>query len=190
MRLRLPYVLVGTVLIGLVAAKILLTGVFFRAGVTTPGVSVAHAQDRRQAKATVQTGEGTEKITPEALRERELALKVREAELKKKEEELLPLRKDIDEKLGELNELQSKLTAYAKTVADREEALKETKLAHLVEVYTAMEPAKAAAIMEKLKLETVVLILRNMKGKPAGQIIALMKPEQGAQVVEKLSKKD
>ena len=95
-----------------------------------------------------------------------------------------------EEKLGELNELQSKLTAYAKTLADREEALKETKLAHLVELYTAMEPTKAAAIMEKLKIETVVLILRNMKGKPAGQIIALLKPELGAQVVEKLSKKD
>jgi len=32
-----------------------------------------------------------------------------------------------------------------------------------------------------------VLILRHMKGKSAGQIIALMKPEMGAQVVEKLS---
>ena len=196
MKLRLPYLLVGTALIGLVAAKIVLTGVFFRADIPTPGVSVAHAQDRRQAKATVQAkptaqaGEANPIVTPESLRERELALKAREAELKKKEEELLPLKKDIDEKLGELNDLQSKLTAYAKTLADREEAMKETKMAHLVELYTAMEPTKAAAIMEKLKIETVVLILRNMKGKPAGQIIALLKPELGAQVVEKLSKKD
>jgi flagellar motility protein MotE (MotC chaperone) len=189
-RFRLPYVLLGTALIGLVAAKILLSGVFFHAGSSVAGAGVAHAQDRRQAKATVPSVEGAEKLTPEALRERELALKAREGELKKKEEELLPLKKDIDEKMGELNELQSKLTAYAKTLADREEALKETKLAHLVEVYTGMEPAKAAAIMEKLKLETVVLILRNMKGKPAGQIIALLKPELGAQVVEKLSRKD
>jgi flagellar motility protein MotE (MotC chaperone) len=196
MKLRLPYVLVGAALICLVAAKILLTGIFFRAEIPTPGMAVAHAQDRRQAKATApakaaaQTAEGFEKVTPEALREKDLALKAREAELKKKEDELLPLKKDIEEKLGELNELQSRLTAYAKTLADREEALKETKLAHLVELYTAMEPTKAAAIMEKLKIETVVLILRNMKGKPAGQIIALLKPELGAQVVEKLSKRD
>ncbi|MEW6667038.1 MAG: hypothetical protein AB1512_17685 [Thermodesulfobacteriota bacterium] len=172
------------------ATKILLTGVFFRAEIPAPGLGVAHAQDRRQAKATVQGGEGFEKTTPESLRERELALRAREAEIKKKEEELLPLKKDIEEKLGELNELQAKLTAYAKTLADREEALKETKLAHLVELYTAMEPAKAAAIMEKLKIETMVLILRNMKGKPAGHIIALLKPELAAQVVEKLSKRD
>jgi flagellar motility protein MotE (MotC chaperone) len=189
-KLRLPYVLVGIALIGLVAAKILLSGVFFRGEIPAAGVGVAHAQDRRQAKATVQTGEGTEKVTAEALREKELALRAREAELKKKEEELIPLKKDIEEKIGELNDLQSRLTAYAKTLADREEALKETKLAHLVELYTAMEPAKAAAIMEKLKLETVVLILRSMKGKPAGQIIALLKPELGAQVVEKLSQRD
>lgn len=190
MRFRLPYLLIGTALIGLVAAKILLSGIFFHASSSGAAAGVAHAQDRRQAKATVSAGDGAERITPEALRDRELALKVREAELKKKEEELVPLKKDIDEKMGELNDLQSRLTAYAKTLADREEALKETKLAHLVEVYTAMEPAKAAAIMEKLKLETVVLILRNMKGKPAGQIISLLKPELGAQVVENLSHKD
>lgn len=110
--------------------------------------------------------------------------------VKKKEEELVPLKKDIEEKLGELNDLQARLTTYAKTLADREEALKNSKMAHLVELYTAMEPTKAAAIMEKLKMETAVLILRHMKGKAAGQIIALMKPETGAQVVEKPSRMD
>jgi flagellar motility protein MotE (MotC chaperone) len=51
-----------------------------------------------------------------------------------------------------------------------------------------MEPAKAAAIMEKLKLETVVKILRNMKGKAAGRIVAMMSPEKGAKISEALSR--
>ena len=90
--------------------------------------------------------------------------------------------------MAELNELQLRLADYAKKLAQREKALKDAKMAHLVSLYTAMEPAKAAAIMEKLKLETVVKILRNMKGKAAGRIVAMMSPEKGAKISEALSR--
>jgi flagellar motility protein MotE (MotC chaperone) len=53
-----------------------------------------------------------------------------------------------------------------------------------------MEPANAAAIMEKLKIETVVTILRYMKGKSAGLILGQMKPDLGAAISEKLSQMD
>ena len=170
----------------MVAAKIFLGGFYLKSEGFSPGPVVALAQEKKKAGPQAER-ETPERVTPQSLREKEIALRNREQELKKKEEELLPLKRDIDEKLGELNELQTRLTSYAKTLADREDALKDTKMAHLVELYSAMEPAKAAAIMEKLKMETVVLILRHMKGKSAGQIIALMKPEMGAQVVERLS---
>lgn len=148
---------------------------------------VALAEDRKKPKMASEKPETPDKLSTQSLKEKELALRNKEQELRKKEDELIPLKKDIEEKLGELNELQTRLTSYAKTLAEREETLKDTKMTHLVELYTAMEPAKAAAIMEKLKMETVVLILRHMKGKSAGQIIGLMKPEMGAQVVERLS---
>jgi flagellar motility protein MotE (MotC chaperone) len=188
-----PVAWVGPALVLVVAAKIFLGGVFFRSEGFFPGPRAALAQERKPAPPPEKdspergTPQSQKEVTPQSLKERELALRNRELALQKKEEELIPLKRDIDEKLGELNDLQTKLTSYAKTLADREDVLKETKMAHLVELYTAMEPAKAAAIMEKLKMETVVLILRNMKGKSAGAIIALMKPETGAQVVEKLS---
>ncbi|MBN1107100.1 MAG: hypothetical protein JXL84_27100, partial [Deltaproteobacteria bacterium] len=156
----------GAGLIFLLMVKILLSGLFLKSDwASSPGPTVALAQVRL---SDGQTG-SPEKLTLESLKERELALRARELELKKKEEELIPLKKDIDEKLGELNDLQSRLTTYAKTLADREESIKDSKMSHLVDLYTAMEPARAAAIMEKLKMETVVLILRHMKGKPAGQ---------------------
>jgi flagellar motility protein MotE (MotC chaperone) len=137
--------------------------------------------------------EDKEKTTPAAdqrtlLQQLEQHLKEKEARLQKKEQELLPLKKEIDEKLAELEELQARLTAYAKELADREKALKDAKVAHLVALYKNMEPVKAAAIMEKLNMDTVVRILGNMKGKAAGQILAQMKPEKGALISEKLSR--
>ena len=185
MRWRSPLAWFGPALVLLVGAKIFLGGVYLRSEGFSAGPGPVLAEEKR--KPVPPEKEIPERVTLQSLKEKELALRNREQELQKREEELIPLRRDIDEKLGELNELQTKLTSYAKSLADREDAMKETKMSHLVELYTAMEPAKAAAIMEKLKMETVVLILRNMKGKPAGAIIALMKPEIGAQVVEKLS---
>jgi flagellar motility protein MotE (MotC chaperone) len=186
LRWKTPLAWVGPALVLVVAAKIFLGGIYLRAEGFSPGPDVALAQEKKKVAPPAEK-ETPERVSAQSLKEKELALRNREQELMKREEELIPLKRDIDEKLNELNELQTKLTTYAKTLADREEAMKETKMAHLVELYTAMEPSKAAAIMEKLKMETVVLILRNMKGKSAGQIIALMKPEMGAQVVEKLS---
>ena len=53
-----------------------------------------------------------------------------------------------------------------------------------------MEANKAASIMDKLPIDTVVRILGNMKGKSAGQILAMMSPEKGATISVKLSKTD
>ena len=80
------------------------------------------------------------------------------------------------------------LTLFAKQLAEREEALNSAKIGHLVSLYSAMDPAKAAQIMDKLKLDTVVLILSKMRGKIAGQILAAMDTEKGALISEKLSK--
>lgn len=186
MRWRSPYVWVGPVLLIVLAAKIFLSGIFLGSG-GSPSTGVALAEDKKKGRISAEKREIPDRTSLQSLKEKEAALRAREQEVMKREEELLPLKKDIEEKLGELNELQLRLTSYAKTLAEREEALKDTRMAHLVELYTAMEPAKASVIMEKLKMETVVTILRHMKGKSAGQIIALMKPEMGAQVVEKLS---
>ena len=72
-------------------------------------------------------------------------------------------------------------------LAEKEKALNDQKISHLVALYSAMDPAKAAVIMEKLKTDTVARILAHMKGKSAGKIMAMMKPERGAVVSERLS---
>ncbi|MGD8385810.1 MAG: hypothetical protein PVG49_01620, partial [Desulfobacteraceae bacterium] len=85
-------------------------------------------------------------------------------------------------------EIQANLTAFAKKLAEREKTLKDTKVEHLVSLYQAMEPERAAAIMSKLEVVTVVRILGNMRGKSAGLILAAMSPDRGAAISEQLSR--
>jgi flagellar motility protein MotE (MotC chaperone) len=126
----------------------------------------------------------------EQLKRKEEQLKAKEAFLKSKEAELTPLKDEVEAKFAELSELQTKLTALAKELAEKEKSLKDEKMAHLVALYGAMDPTKAAAIMDKLKTDTVVLILRHMKGKSAGEIVGMMDPEKGALISEELSRND
>ena len=109
-------------------------------------------------------------------------------EQKKMEEELLPLKHEIDSKLEELNDLQKNLTNFAKKLAERENALKDSRITHLVTLYSSMEAPAAAIIISKLNMDTVVRIMSNMKGKTAGQILAMMDPEKGAIISERLSR--
>lgn len=123
-----------------------------------------------------------------ALRKKEEELKEREAELSRREEDLIPLKNEVDAKIEELNDLQARLTLFAKDLAEREQALNDAKIEHLVSLYSSMEAGRAAVIMDKLHIDTIVLILANMKGKSAGQILARMDPEKGALISEKLCK--
>ncbi len=164
-------------------AKIVLNGIYLQfnpASFTTADLALAQEEETKPDALL------DEKNI--MLRKREEELREREAELKKREEELLPLKKEIDAKIEELNELQTRLTLFAKDLADREEALKDSKITHLVALYSSMEPARAAVIMDRLNMDTIVRILSNMKGKVAGQILAAMDPGKGATISERLSK--
>jgi flagellar motility protein MotE (MotC chaperone) len=123
----------------------------------------------------------------QSLRKKEKELMQKEAELKKMETELMPLREEIDSRMAELNELQNTLTAYSKSLAEREKVMQDAKIAHLVKLYSSMEAKKAADILDRLQIDTVVRILGNMKGKEAGGILAMMPPDKGAIISEKLS---
>ena len=147
------------------------------------GANLAMAQEKTQTD-TAEDG----MVKTIYVKEREL--KERERLLIERERELLPLKKEVDQKLEELNEVQTSLTAYARELAERERVLKDTKIAHLVALYSSMDPAKAAGIMDKLSIDIVVRILGNMKGKSAGKIMAMMAPEKGAVISENLSKMD
>lgn len=164
-------------LLKILASGLLLTG----ASLDLTG-TVALAED----EAGQETPSSMER--EQALQKREQRLREWEEELRKREEQILPLQKEIDRRMAELEELQANLTSFARKLAEREQALEDAKVQHLVSLYQAMEPERAAAIMGKLDIPTVVRILGNMRGKNAGLILAAMPPERGAAVSEKLSR--
>jgi flagellar motility protein MotE (MotC chaperone) len=175
------------ILVLLIAAKLLINGYYLHLSpFFHPFENIVLAEEDKQTDVP-DLSEENRKMA-EMLREKEQELKDREAQLDQREQELLPLKKEIDQKLEELTEIQTQLTLFAKQLAEREEALNSAKIGHLVSLYSAMAPVKAAQIMDKLKLDTVVLIMSKMRGKIAGQILAAMETEKGALISEKLSK--
>jgi len=142
------------------------------------------------AMAEEETQKGSSLESAKAMTEKEKRLQEWEADLENREQQILPLQQEIDRKMAELEEIQANLTAFAKKLAEREKALNDTKVKHLVSLYQAMEPGRAAAIMSKLDIPTVVRILGNMRGKSAGLILAAMSPERGAAISQKLSRSE
>jgi len=161
--------------------KIAISGLLLQEfSVSLPGEELAQAEEK--------TPNPDPKEQSLRLQQREEELRAWEEDLTKREEQIQPLQEEIDRKMAELEEIQANLTAFAKTLAEREKTLKDTKVAHLVSLYQAMEPERAAAIMSKLEVATVVRILGNMRGKSAGLILAAMSPERGATISEQLSR--
>jgi flagellar motility protein MotE (MotC chaperone) len=183
-RLRMPLIGAAILCAVLLVGKICLNGAILRSlSSSLPRVHAAMAAESK-TPASLEIGLG------EQLKRKEAQLRAKETFLKNKETELMPLKDEVEAKLAELSELQTRLTTLAKELAEKEKSLRDEKMAHLVALYSAMDPTKAAAIMDKLKTDTVVLILRHMKGKSAGEIVGMMNPEKGALISEELSKWD
>ncbi len=166
----------------LLAVKIIISGVFL----TTSSLGITSADVAMAQEVTPKEEQSVDAIK-QSLRKREKELSEKEAELKKMEAELLPLKEEINTRMAELNDLQNSLTDKAKKLAEKEKAMQDAKITHLVKLYSSMEAGKAAAILNKLNIETVVRILGNMKGKAAGGILAMMTPDKGAIISERLS---
>lgn len=150
------------------------------ASATSSGI--VHAQESDESK------EEELARREERIRKKEKELEEKEASLKKLEQELKPLKELVDTRTETLNELNANLVAYAEKLSEREKALKDAKIDHLVKIYSSMDAKNAAESLNKLNIDTKVRILGNMKGKPAGLIMAEMPAEKSAEISEKLSK--
>jgi flagellar motility protein MotE (MotC chaperone) len=177
-----PLVMAGVLLGMLFLAKIVISALYVQ-GIPSSLSGAVTASAEQDSPPEVSLAEKEQQ-----LKEKEERLRGWEEKLKKQEEQLAPLLEEVERKMAELEDLQAELTAYAETLAEREEALNDKKVQHLVSVYQAMEPQRAAAIMSKLEISTVVRILANMRGKSAGLILASMDPELSASISERLGK--
>jgi flagellar motility protein MotE (MotC chaperone) len=176
------YVTTLVLFFSLLAVKVVISGIFLG----TSSLDITSADVAIAQEVSTEKDQNLEEWDVK-LRNREKELLEKEADLKKLEVQLLPLKEEVENRMAELNDLQNSLAAKAKNLAKREKALEDGKMDHLVKLYSSMEAGKAAAILDRLQLDIVVRILGNMKGKSAGEIMAMMTPDKGATISQRLS---
>ncbi len=124
----------------------------------------------------------------EELENKRRELAAREEELRKKEEELLILKKDIENKLAKLSQLQTELQGQLQKNVEAAKQSQETRLKHLVGAYSAMKPDKAASLIEKLNDDVALQILSAMKSKDVGAILSFVETEKAARLSQRLAR--
>ncbi len=112
------------------------------------------------------------------LRQKNLYLQKRDQDIRKEEQDLDFLKREMESKVKILKDLQRSLEGPVKKKKYQEQA----KLQHLAGVYGAMEPARAAALLDKMDEDTVTKLFAIMKSKKVAPILARMSPDKAARI--------
>jgi flagellar motility protein MotE (MotC chaperone) len=99
-----------------------------------------------------------------------------------KEEQLRTLQKEVEKRLQELKTLQLKMLE----AVEEEKRIKSEHNRHLVATLTAMPADRAGKLLEKMEENVAVQLLRNLKGKEAGAILAVLAPDKAARLSQRL----
>ena len=153
--------------------------------------SLAQAADDDNIVSETTTPPATEaKVLTELLDKKEQQLRLKEEELKQKESELLLLKQEVTAKLSELAALQEKVADDIGEMQNREEVQQNNRIKKLGDMYKAMEPSRAAKLMERLDEHIAVQIIAKMRGRAAGEILSSMDLDKAAQISKRLSEAD
>jgi flagellar motility protein MotE (MotC chaperone) len=120
-----------------------------------------------------------------SLEKKENAINQREKDLQKQEEHLKVLRTDIEKRLHDIEKAQRRLEELA---AIREDLVGKS-INHLAKVYSSMRPEEAGPLIEKLEEDITIQILRKMKSRSAGKILARVKPSIAARLSEEIARR-
>lgn len=108
----------------------------------------------------------------------------KEEELNRREQELLSLQQQMQHRLDELKNVESKVQGMLKQANN----MQDDKLRHLIDVYSNMKAKQAADVLSTLDERIAVKILAGMRGKQAGEILTYMRPQPAAKLSELLSR--
>lgn len=126
---------------------------------------------------------------------REAALRVEQArldDLKRDIEELLERYEKAvtggrDKHLAEQQAKEEEAKRKAKAAAEAEAAERKAKLDAVTKMYETMPAEEAAARIEHMPPDMAVTVLRSVKSKTAGSILALVRPAKAAKLTEQLA---
>jgi flagellar motility protein MotE (MotC chaperone) len=118
------------------------------------------------------------------LNQRQRAVERREEVMRTEEARLLLLKKDVEQLLARQQSAKTGPDSKQKPV-DAESAAK-AAVDQVVKMYETMPPEEAGARLEKLPIDMALEVLRSLKGKTAGTILASVKPDKAAKLTERL----
>jgi flagellar motility protein MotE (MotC chaperone) len=114
----------------------------------------------------------------EQLEQRTKALDTREQTLKQAE-------KQLQQRIAELEQLEASIQ---QRLAD-ESKVKNKKIKRLTAVYEGMKPDKAAPVIAKMELATVVKVFLLMDEKKVGKILSFLPPEKAVRISQALTRR-
>lgn len=110
----------------------------------------------------------------QSLMERRETLDIRSREIDIRENLLSAAEQRIDEKIGQLKEIEATIQALLGQHDEQEEK----KLRSLVRIYESMKPKQAARIFEELDMEILIDVAERMNERKFAPILAQMNPER------------
>ncbi len=131
------------------------------------------------------------------LDQRKRHLDRREASLRGAEERLLILKTELEQIVTKYEQMSAVHKQQEEAVQKRDEERKarrqkeatESRAQHqsqLAKIYESMPPEEAAASLERMPERKAIEVLRILKGKSAGAILAAIRPERAARLTEQL----
>ncbi len=187
------------------AVGLALAGVFCAAMLASAGESATEpiaSEDGTLPPDVKSTVQGPAISTPREilhmLEQRKRFLDKREAALRGADTHLLELKSELEqivtrhEKMVEAEKKRAQAAlAKAATEADKSKDPKNAgprnvNQAQLAKIYEAMPPEEAAARLERMPERKALEVLRLLKGKSAGSILAEVKPDRAARLTEQL----
>jgi len=120
---------------------------------------------------------------PEALEIKRRQLEQKEKALEEEAKRLVTLKEEINAKLLQITELQKAV----RNDLGKKEAIRNDRIKHLIKVYQAMPPRKAAVLIEKLDMDVIIALFSEMKGENVGQILPYVSAEKAAKISECLA---
>ncbi|WP_343559765.1 MotE family protein [Kiloniella sp. b19] len=156
------------------------------------GIVEEEAQDEELPLPTVQgleidpfsmTDEELE-ILQSLSRRREMLVE-KERNLDKREVLLQATEKRLDEKLEELQKLQSTIEG----LVQKHDEQTEQQMSSLVKIYEAMKPKEAARIFDQLDMVVLLDVIERMKERKTAPILAKMSPDRAKSVTLELAQR-
>ena len=118
------------------------------------------------------------------LQKKQQELEAREGAVRAEEERVLALKQEVMERIDALKSLETQLGSKLET----EKGNEGKRIKDLAKVYEATPPQKAAAMLEKLEVQTAAGITVNMKRDRAGLIWGYLTPEKAVAITNEITR--